>query len=79
MPSSSQPSAVRVAVPTGAATAGQRKSPSPKSSACAFSGNQEATCSACPEGRQYSYSHPEEPQPAESSVTTRENVGRSHS
>ena len=73
---SSQPSAVRCATPIGAVTAGARKSPSPKASACARSGKNEPTWSAWLEA---SDAHQAvDGHPRASSMPIRANVGTSN-
>ena len=73
MPSTAQPSSVRVSTSRGAKAAAQRKSPSnPKTSAWACSEKNDPTCSACPDARHSP--QPVEGQPRAISIITFANV-----
>ncbi len=73
VPSTAQPSSVRVSTSRGAKAAAQRKSPSnPKTSAWACSEKNDPTCSACPDARHSP--QPVEGQPRAISIITFANV-----
>ena len=77
MPLSSQPPSVRVAGPIGCATEAARKSPSPKISAWARSGNHDPICRAWLPARPMH--HAVFGHPRASSISTRMYVGTSNS